>query len=1097
MTGKNVKQKFGSILFIIFLLCTGIVIIYPSTTIVKTAAGMSTWTQTSAADFQHGTFDNVNLVGSGNSAEVRLDLNFGWDKKSISPSPGGLEFHKMAMINGTDKVVLFGGMVDEDDTWIYDYSEDKWTLNSTHQLLLGRYNFGFAPIYNDDKILLYAGSGSILGCFDDQWLYDLSNDTWTEIHPNGLVGGRYSVSMAPIYRTDKVLLFGGYPSSYLNDTWIFDLSLNSWTQQNTTNSPTHRQHHAMTPIAGTNKVLLFGGYDGVTYFNDTWIYDLGENTWTNITMAIKPSARANHAMATIDCTDNVVLSGGYNGDNYFDDTWIFDLSSKTWSEIQFSSHPQARAGHTMATVYNTRNVILHGGGNGTNTYSDTWIYHHTGANDNGTYVSTSYDTGTNSTFNSISWESETPSGTSIKFQVRTAASKSKLNSKLFIGPDGTSGTYYESSQSTIWSGHGGDRWIQYKAYYSSSVKFVVLSLKDVTLTYNRWPWTILMSPINGSIMSNNRPIFKWNISDDSNDQEAFQVLIDDDINFSKIDYNSGEQPLSTRNWQFPMGTNYNALPEGKWYWRVRSKDSDGDWGPYSNPSMFIIDTTEPSSQINHPLNNVYYNYLEIISGTSMDNEPGTNVKGVEISIIQLSDGKYWNGNEWIDHETWLGALGTKTWEFDAISIPWISGIQYQIRSRAFDIVSNIEIPGEGVKFYVDSDDPISEIQYPADNIWLNSLDMIFGIANDTIGSGIDYVKINIKDTENNWYWNGILWNSGIEWLPVIGTENWTYNSSRVEWRAGIEYVITSRAHDKLNNNEFPGVKNRFKFDFGKPRDLAIAINDGEKYTNSSVVRLSLAANDLISGVWQMSFSTSGTNWTKWIPFKNTHQFELPDIDGEQLIYFRVRDYANNNAEPVSDSIILDTKPPANLSIVINGGIMLTNIHYVILALNATDELSGVHKISLSDDSVTWKDWRNYVNKIEYYLPPGDGEKTIYLRAIDEVGNIAEPVNDSIILNISISERDKKPEPEQNRDSTNPFSSYPIVWVVVLALVIILLIYLTFYKKRKEQDKKSVIFSKSTLVLRNNKPTEVKSQEITPKPEPVKPVLQQENKTKTS
>ena len=59
-----------------------------------------------------------------------------------------------------------------------------------------------------------------------------------------------------------------------------------------------------------------------------------------------------------------------------------------------------------------------------------------------------------------------------------------------------------------------------------------LILKDVTITYNCLPEVVAIGPKNGSLLPNNKPTFTWTFLDvDSEEQRAFQLLIDDDTNF--------------------------------------------------------------------------------------------------------------------------------------------------------------------------------------------------------------------------------------------------------------------------------------------------------------------------------------------------------------------------------------------------------------------------------------------------------------------------------------------------------------------------------------------------------------------------------------
>jgi hypothetical protein len=75
-----------------------------------------------------------------------------------------------------------------------------------------------------------------------------------------------------------------------------------------------------------------------------------------------------------------------------------------------------------------------------------------------------------------------PSATDIKFQLRSAATEAGLSSATWYGPTGT-GDYYTTSGTAINSVHDGDRWIQYKAYFSGP-NDATPTLRDVSITYS-------------------------------------------------------------------------------------------------------------------------------------------------------------------------------------------------------------------------------------------------------------------------------------------------------------------------------------------------------------------------------------------------------------------------------------------------------------------------------------------------------------------------------------------------------------------------------------------------------------------------------------
>ncbi|MCK4271355.1 T9SS type A sorting domain-containing protein, partial [bacterium] len=102
------------------------------------------------------------------------------------------------------------------------------------------------------------------------------------------------------------------------------LSTNTWTQtpESPSSKPSARYYHAMAYIGG-NQVLLFGGDDGA-FDDETWVYDLSTNTWTQDTNTTQPTVRAGHGLSetSMDGSSYLVLFGGYDG-AYDDETWTF------------------------------------------------------------------------------------------------------------------------------------------------------------------------------------------------------------------------------------------------------------------------------------------------------------------------------------------------------------------------------------------------------------------------------------------------------------------------------------------------------------------------------------------------------------------------------------------------------------------------------------------------------------------------------------------------------------------------------------------------------------------------------------------------------
>jgi hypothetical protein len=89
----------------------------------------------------------------------------------------------------------------------------------------------------------------------------------------------------------------------------------------------------------------------------------------------------------------------------------------------------------------------------------------------GIFESEQYDSNTFSHWKTLNWTATEPLGTEVKFQIN------------FVGPDGSSDSYYTTSGQSIWGGHKRDRYIRYKAILSTSNLSITPILEEVIITY--------------------------------------------------------------------------------------------------------------------------------------------------------------------------------------------------------------------------------------------------------------------------------------------------------------------------------------------------------------------------------------------------------------------------------------------------------------------------------------------------------------------------------------------------------------------------------------------------------------------------------------
>lgn len=188
---------------------------------------------------------------------------------------------------------------------------------------------------------------------------------------------------------------------------------------------------------------------------------------------------------------------------------------------------------------------------------------------------------------------------------------------------------------------------------------------------------------------------------------------------------------------------------------------------------------------------------------------------------------------------------------------------------------------------------------------------------------------------------------------------------------------------------------------GAPPTGTVSVNGGAAHASAISATLTLSGTDNLSGLSGISLSNDGSTWSDWQGYASSKPWILASgADGTRTVFARFRDTAQNVSSAYSDTILLDTTPPAG-TVSINGGASDTNTTAVTLALPASDTLSGMGQMSLSNDGQRWGDWESYAPEKSWRLYGGNGNKTVYARFRDNVGNVSAPVSGTIILNSTL------------------------------------------------------------------------------------------------
>ncbi len=150
-----------------------------------------------------------------------------------------------------------------------------------------------------------------------------------------------------------------------DESWFYNASSDEWVRTFPMKRPLPQDMHVMAYSPVSDKVLLVSGGNGLaTDHVQTWLFDNASKNWTKLDgLTPAPVRRRESAMVYIPSNDSAVLYGGKHGNSYLNDSWAFNFSSKTWSQLPPAGgdDPGPRSGHSMAYTANEHAIYLFGG----------------------------------------------------------------------------------------------------------------------------------------------------------------------------------------------------------------------------------------------------------------------------------------------------------------------------------------------------------------------------------------------------------------------------------------------------------------------------------------------------------------------------------------------------------------------------------------------------------------------------------------------------------------------------------------------------------------------------------------------------------------
>ncbi len=297
------------------------------------------------------------------------------------PGPATRFDHTLSADDEAKQLVVFGGRDANyaalNDTWVFDLDARTWTQIDGDGPAP---RFGQAVAVDPATRRLYLFGGQNQDTFfNDTWQFDLNEHRWEQLD------GGEGTAPSPRYGLSAVLDPGGHLfvshgftfEGRFDDTWSFDVAENTWTDASPTagERPLKRCLHEMVWMPTAEQILLYGGCSsgfGPCPQGDLWSYLPTTQTWTNITPADGPAARSNPALVWDSRTDRAYLFGGLTDAGHSADLWTgtLDTENFTWSPLETSATPAARASHD--TAISAGYLYLFGGTSNTGTFNDLW-----------------------------------------------------------------------------------------------------------------------------------------------------------------------------------------------------------------------------------------------------------------------------------------------------------------------------------------------------------------------------------------------------------------------------------------------------------------------------------------------------------------------------------------------------------------------------------------------------------------------------------------------------------------------------------------------------------------------------------------------------
>lgn len=273
--------------------------------------------------------------------------------------------------------ILLGifGVVRPQLTW------QKITPTNNATLIQGRRDHAMVYDEKKDRLLVFGGQAMINGGItisDDTWEFNMASGLWREIPTAVRPPNRFSMVYGLANNHFYISTGEGLVNSkrvFYNDIWKFNLDTDTWQAIENKGSPPNPLYGASGgTFSSTSKSFFVTHGFSAQRFASSHEFNVDTETWTEVFgdkssyIYGHPNGRCLHAGTMVSEHDHVLYGGCASGGEAGGacpgiDSWHFDGSKKSWSQLNYCASPRNYGSMALLPMNgDQKRVVLYGGG---------------------------------------------------------------------------------------------------------------------------------------------------------------------------------------------------------------------------------------------------------------------------------------------------------------------------------------------------------------------------------------------------------------------------------------------------------------------------------------------------------------------------------------------------------------------------------------------------------------------------------------------------------------------------------------------------------------------------------------------------------------